>query len=101
MESTAKEDHNLPPVMHIMNVPEKIELTATGGYPSSQSSSERQDTRYRSMTVPDKITLESSDKEQGGRRDEERGNMEEGRGEGGMQGTPPSGGVGRHFQQSQ
>ena len=79
---------------HMMSVPEKIELTATGAYPSPQASGLRQDTRvYHGMRVPDKITLETAEEgEEGGG---------EGEGEGGRQGAGVSGGLGGYFQQPQ
>lgn len=52
-----------PQAMKHMSIPEKIELTSTGAYPSPSplSSNQRQDTHvYRSMRVPDKILLEST-----------------------------------------
>ena len=81
-----------PPIKHMMSIPEKIELTSTGAYPSPQSSSPRQDTHaYRAMRVPDKIMLESTGEREGERE-------EEGEGKGGRQGMGPSGG---YFQQAQ
>ena len=53
-----------------MTVPDKIELTATGGYPPSAPQNRgAQDARYRSMRVPDKITLESTEEAGGGGRE--------------------------------
>ena len=50
---------------HMMSIPEKIELTSTGAYPSS--SPQRQDSQgYRAMRVPDKILLESAGEEREG-----------------------------------
>ena len=51
-----------PAIKHMMTIPEKIELTATGGYPAAgQLSGQRQDSHaYRAMRVPDKIMLEET-----------------------------------------
>lgn len=77
-----------PPIKHMMTIPEKIELTSTGAYPSPQSSGQRADTRgYRAMRVPDKIMLEPTGEE-------------EERREGG-EGVGVSGGVGGYFQHPQ
>ena len=63
-----------PPIKHLMTIPEKIELTSTGAYPSPQSSSQRQDTHaYRAMRVPDKIMLESTGEGEEERREGEGG----------------------------
>ena len=85
-----------PPIHHIMTVPEKIELTATGGYPSPQNPGPRQDTGYRTMRVPDKITLESA-----GEVGAVRGEGREGEGDVGRQAAPVSGGIGRYYQPTQ
>lgn len=81
------------PIHHLMTVPEKIELTAAGGYPSPQNPGPRQDAGYRTMRVPDKITLESAGEVGAVRR--------EGEGDGGRQAAPVSGGIGRYYQPTQ
>ena len=52
-----------PPIKHMMTVPEKIELTSTGAYPSpprAGTAGQRQDgAGYRMMRVPDRIMLET------------------------------------------
>ena len=51
-----------PAIKHMMSIPEKIELTSTGAYPTTSQSSpvQRQDSQYRAMRVPDKIMLETT-----------------------------------------
>ena len=97
MDPSANQQQPLP-MKHMMSVPEKIELTATGAYPSPQASG-LQDTRvYRGMRVPDKITLETAEEgEEGGR----EGGEGEGEGGRGRQGAGVSGGLGGYFQQPQ
>ena len=55
-----------PAIKHIMTVPEKIELTSTGAYPSPPrvaASGQRGD--FRAMRVPDKIMLETAGRVEG------------------------------------
>lgn len=78
-----------PPIKHMMTIPEKIELTSTGAYPSPQSSGQRPDTcGYRAMRVPDKIMLEPTG--------EEEEEMREG-----AEGVGVSSGAAGYFQQPQ
>ena len=58
-----------PAIKHMMTVPEKIELTSTGAYPSPPRAAGGQRAGdFRAMRIPDKIMLETA-----GRGDEGEG----------------------------
>ena len=54
-----------PAIKHMMTVPEKIELTSTGAYPSPPRGAPGQRGDYRAMRVPDKIMLETAGRGEG------------------------------------
>ena len=58
-----------PAIKHMMTVPEKIELTSTGAYPSPpRAAGSQRAGDFRAMRIPDKIMLETA-----GRGDEGEG----------------------------
>lgn len=64
MDPSSTSPQQPPAIKHMMTVPEKIELTSTGAYPSTNR---RQDSHmYRAMRVPDKIMLETTSGGEGG-----------------------------------
>ena len=83
MESSSGQQQ-APAIKHMMTVPEKIELTSTGAYPSppraAASRGQQEGGGYRVMRVPDKIMLETAGRGEGVE-------SERGRGGGGVSGA--------------